>query len=227
MHPGHELIAVVSSKLRPRTSRELRVDERQFGADHLERFDAGRRQRAAVENTQGWRVRFRRGHDRHRSPSLSQSEPRADADDGALSSGRVGRELPLPSRTRPPVQRLRAPPGRAYESPPGRDLNPFSAALKEKGSATCELRRRMRDSVGLPSRVLSPQDSKRADRPPLRSSPSASPSPLPARFDKYLAQGTLLHPPRGMNRERVHDALHAYRLLLSLRLQAAFGDSSA
>ena len=48
LHRGNELIAVVSPKRCPRTSRELRVDERQLGADHLERFEAGRRPPAAV-----------------------------------------------------------------------------------------------------------------------------------------------------------------------------------
>jgi hypothetical protein len=67
LHPGDELIAVVSPKRCPRTSCELRVDERQLGADHLERFRAGGRPRAAIGQTQRRRLRSRRGHDRHRS----------------------------------------------------------------------------------------------------------------------------------------------------------------
>src|SRR4029079_17547643 len=74
--PGDELIAVVVSPKRcPRTSCELRVDERQLGADHLERFDAERRPRAAIEHAQRRRLRSRRDHDRHRSrayPSVSR-----------------------------------------------------------------------------------------------------------------------------------------------------------
>src|SRR5204863_4632351 len=61
----YEFIAAISPKRCPRTSRELRVDERQLGADHLKRFHARRRPPAGVEHRRRRRLSSRRGQDRH------------------------------------------------------------------------------------------------------------------------------------------------------------------
>ena len=47
---AYEFIPAISPKRCPRTSRELRVDERQLGADHLKRFHARRWPPAGVEH---------------------------------------------------------------------------------------------------------------------------------------------------------------------------------